>query len=88
MMDTVLNQYYWMRDNYVELLTSLMILLIALQGFVRLTPTKSDDAFLERMSGYLNLVFKWLKIPNVKREDGSIMPAGAHPEKEKSDKVP
>lgn len=81
MMDAILNQYYWMRDNYVELFTSLAILLIALQGFVRLTPTKSDDAFLERVSKYLDMAMKFLKIPNVKREDGSIMPAGVHEEK-------
>lgn len=81
MIDGILNQYYWMRDNYIELLTSLMILLIALQGFVRLTPTKTDDAFLERVSGYLDKLMKLLRIPNVKREDGSIMPAGVHEEK-------
>lgn len=80
-MDTLLNQYYWMRDNYMELLTSLAILLIALQGFVRLTPTKSDDAFMERVSKYLDMVLKFAKIPNVKREAGSIMPAGVHEEK-------
>jgi len=79
-MDTLLNQYYWMRDNYVELFTSLAILLIALQGIVRLTPTKSDDAFLERVSKYLNMVMVWLKIPNVKREDGKLI-AGVHEEK-------
>lgn len=79
-MDSLLNQYYWMRDNYVELFTSLAILMIALQGFVRLTPTKSDDAFLERVSKYLNMVMVWLKIPNVKREDGKLI-AGVHEEK-------
>lgn len=79
-MDSLLNQYYWMRDNYVELFTSLAILMIALQGFVRLTLTKSDDAFLERVSKYLNMVMVWLKIPNVKREDGKLI-AGVHEEK-------
>ena len=77
-MDTLLNQYYWMRDNYVELLTSTMIIVIALQSLVKLTPTKSDDSFLDRVNSYLEWGMKFLKIPNVKREDGSLMPAGKH----------
>lgn len=82
MMDTILNQYYWMRDNYAELLTSLMILMIGLQGIVRLTPTKKDDGAVERLGGYLTKLMELLKVPNVKREEGSIKPAGVHEKKE------
>jgi hypothetical protein len=79
-MDSLLNQYYWMRDNYVELLTSLAILMISLQGIVRLTPTKKDDGAVEKIGEYLTALMKFLKIPNVKREDGKLI-AGVHEEK-------
>lgn len=80
-MDEILNQYYWMRDNYAELLTSLAIILVGLQALVRLTPTKKDDGAVERLGGYLSKVMGWLKVPNVKREEGKILPAGTHEEK-------
>lgn len=82
MLDSILNQYYWVRDNYVDLLTSLAILMIALEGFVRLTPTKKDDGAVERMGHYLRKLMGLLKVPNVKREDGKLL-AGTHEEKPK-----
>ena len=80
MIDMLLNQYYWMRDNSQELFVSLMIVLIGLQGLARLTPTKKDDGVLEKVVAWVNKLMAWLKIPNVKREDGKLI-AGVHEEK-------
>lgn len=79
-MDQMLNHYYWMRDNYQELLISLSIILIGLQAIVRLTPTKKDDGALERVAKVLNSAMAMLKVPNVKREDGKLV-AGKHDDK-------
>lgn len=76
-MDQIMNYLYWMKDNYAELLSSIAVLVMALEMIVRLTPTKKDDSFMERVSSKLNWLMNLLKVPNVKREDGKII-AGVH----------
>jgi hypothetical protein len=34
---------------------------------VRLTPTTSDDGFFAKVDGWVNAIFDFLKIPNVKK---------------------
>lgn len=81
-MDLLKEIWAWSAANYSGILVSLSILIMGLEGIVRLTPTKKDDSALERIGKAVHWLMDLLKIPNVKREDGKIV-AGTH-EKRKS----
>lgn len=38
------------------------------EAIVRITPTKTDDGFVTRIGGYIDIALNFLKIPNVKRK--------------------
>lgn len=84
-MEQVMNFLYWLKDNYIELLSSLGIIMVGLQMLVRLTPTKKDDGALERVGAKLNWLMDLLKVPNVKASEQKILgvlpkPDGTHKE--------
>jgi len=85
MSENLLNYFYWIKDNYVELIVSLSLLIPALQAIARFTPTKTDDGFLEKIGEKLTALMDMLRIPNVKRNPGSIMPSGLHNAEEKKE---
>lgn len=66
--------------NYQGILISLSIMIMGLEGIVRLTPTKKDDSALERAGKLIKWLMDLLKVPNVKREDGKIV-SGVHNKK-------
>ena len=48
-----------------------------------LTPTKSDDLWVERVAKKYRKLLEFLKVPNIKRKEGSIIvPDGTHRKKE------
>lgn len=71
-MEQVMNFLYWVKDNYVELLSSLGIILLGLEMLVRLTPTKKDDGAVERVGKKLRSLMDLLKVPNVKLDEGKV----------------
>lgn len=82
-MEQVMNFLYWLKDNYVELLSSLGVIMVGLQMLVRLTPTKKDDGAMERVGSKLNWLLDLLKVPNLKASEEKIMgvlpkPDGKH----------
>lgn len=76
-MDTLREIWSWTMANYQGILISLATILVGLEGIVRLTPTKKDDTALERAGKIIHWLMDFLKVPNVKREDGKIV-AGVH----------
>jgi hypothetical protein len=79
-MDSLLNQYYWMRDNWMDLIVAMSLLLMAAQAIVKLTPTKKDDSFLERLNGLFEKFLTF--VPNVKRVEGKIISGTHEPRKD------
>lgn len=77
-MDTLREIWSWTMANYQGVLISASMILLGLEGIVRLTPTKKDDTALERAGKGLRWLMDLLKVPNVKREKGKVMPAGLH----------
>lgn len=73
----------WVMENYVEMLIALGSLTAALEIIVRLTPTKTDDGFLQRFGGMLKQLMDALKIPNnlknpeEKKDEVSNPPSGS-----------
>lgn len=68
--------------NWYGILMAGSIILAAAEFIVRLTPTKSDDGFVQRIANGYNKIFELLKVPNIRREDGKlIVPSGVHPPK-------
>ena len=57
----------WLKENYVEMLIALSALIGSLELITRLTPTKTDDAFMERVGSIVRKILDFLKIPNVKK---------------------
>lgn len=78
-MGMILQIYSFIMAHYMEVLAAMGSLLTAAQLIVRLTPTKADDGFVQRLSNYYDKIFDFLKIPNVRRDGASL---GLH---EKSD---
>lgn len=76
-MDTLREIWSWAAANYQGVLASVSMILIGLEGLVRLTPTKKDDTALERAGKAIRWIMDLLKVPNVKREKGKIV-SGLH----------
>lgn len=75
-MDLVKEIWAWLMANYTGVLISMSIIIMGLEGIVRLTPTKKDDTALERVGKLVHWLMDLLKIPNVKRE--GLKPSGLH----------
>jgi hypothetical protein len=60
--------YTWLMNNYAPMLQSLTLMVAAGTIAVRLTPTKSDDGFLARISSVLDRVLDLLRVPNVRKK--------------------
>ena len=82
-MEVVLGFVGWLKVNYIELLSALGVILVGLEMLVRLTPTKKDDGAVARVAKLYGKLLDLLKVPNVKRKDGSyILPDGTHKKSE------
>lgn len=77
-MEFVMKFYAYLSANYMGILMAMASILTTAQLITRLTPTKEDDAFVARLSNILDKVFDILKVPNVRRDGGSLMPKGSH----------
>jgi len=75
--------------NWYGILIAGSAIITAAEFVVRLTPTKKDDGFVQRIANLYGKIFDFLKVPNVKKQDGSyIIPAGVHaPKEDKSPKT-
>jgi len=84
-MEVIKEVIAYISANWYGILMAGSMLLAAAEFVVRLTPTKDDDGFVQRIANVYNKIFEVLKVPNIKREDGKlIVPAGIHaPKKEK-----
>ena len=51
-------------ENYGSMLTALMAIVVAAELITRFTPTKKDDAFVERVGAILKKIMDFLKVPN------------------------
>ncbi len=61
------------------------VLLLLVEMITALTPNKSDDLFVGRISKFYSKILGFLKIPNVKLKEGTkLTPDGKHPEKKDS----
>lgn len=54
--------------NYAEILMALSMIVGAAEIITRVTPTKEDDSFVERIGKGLRKVMDLLRIPNVKKK--------------------
>ena len=66
--------------NWYGILLAAGTVITALEAIVRLTPTKNDDGFVQRIANVYNKIFAL--VPNVKRESqGGKMALGTHEKK-------
>lgn len=56
----------WVMAHLSELAMVLLALLSVAELVTRLTPTKKDDGFVERVGGIIRRMLDFLKIPNTK----------------------
>ncbi len=54
----------WITANYQNVLIALAGLVAVGEVITRLTPTKKDDGFVERIGKVLKTIMEFLKIPN------------------------
>lgn len=81
-MDFIKELWAWLMLNYSGVVTSLVMLVAALEAIVALTPTKKDDGFVKRMGEWIDKLRRLLKVPSIKREEGSLKPVGVHKKNE------
>jgi len=68
MLETIMSVGKWLAENYANILGILLSFVIFAEGITRLTPTKKDDGFVERVGSFIRGVMDALKIPNVKKK--------------------
>lgn len=56
----------WILANYPDVMLAMVGIVGAAEIIVRLTPTKKDDGFVERIGSVIRKVMDFLKIPNPK----------------------
>ena len=88
MIDSLLNYWYFIRDNWDVLAVALAGMLGSLIVFLRVFPTQKPDSFLtrliavlEKLDGWLDKLMDMTKVPNTKRE-GLKLIAGVHKKEE------
>lgn len=69
MFDFIKAGFEWFILNKEELAIFLGCLGVVAESIVRITPTKSDDAALERIGKLITKVFSILKIPSIKKPE-------------------
>lgn len=81
-MEFVTNAWAYLRDNWEGILIAGGTLLAAAETVTRLTPTEKDDGFVRRLGNLYGKLFDLLRVPNLKKKDGSyVIPAGTHKKK-------
>ena len=81
-MEFIMKMFAYIQAHWYGILMAGSMILATAEFIVRLTPTKSDDGFVQRIANVYNKLFELLRVPNVKRENGKlIVPAGVHPPK-------
>lgn len=78
-MEFLLNVFNFFRENAELLGASALAIVGAAELVVRLTPTKKDDGFVERVGHYVRIALDFLKVPNLRKEE-------KHPEAEEKEK--
>jgi len=53
--------------NYIEIVAASLGVIGVAEIITRFTPTKKDDAFLERVGSVFRKIMDYLKIPNLKK---------------------
>lgn len=59
---------YWIINNWDELAMAIGMLWGGAEIIVRLTPTKKDDSFAERVGSWIRVLLDKAKVPNVKKK--------------------
>lgn len=70
--------FAWIMANYEGVIISLVMFVAFAEAVTALTPTKKDDGFVKRLGEWVDALRKFLKVPSVKREQGSLKPSGLH----------
>lgn len=78
-MDWIMSAWEYLRHNWEGILIAGGALLAAAETITRLTPTEKDDGFVKRLGEIYAKLFDILRVPNLKKKDGSfVIPAGTH----------
>ncbi len=59
---------HWLGSNYEEILAAAWAVVLAGEAIVRLTPTKKDDGFVQRVGEWIKKAMDWAKVPNTKKK--------------------
>jgi len=76
-MEILKEAFHWISENYANFLVCLSVIVTALESIARLFPTKNYHSGIERVGVILRKIMDFLKVPNVKREEGKII-SGTH----------
>ena len=58
----------WVRENFLNVVQIVTLLVVAAELITRLTPTKSDDGAVKRLGTQLDKLLTFLKVPNLRRQ--------------------
>jgi len=58
----------WARDNFLNVVQIVTLLVVAAELITRLTPTKTDDGAVKRIGIQLDKLLTFLKVPNLRRQ--------------------
>lgn len=57
----------FVKENYIQMIQALLAVVFSIELITRITPTKKDDSFIERVGSVIRKIADFLKIPNVKK---------------------
>ena len=67
-MSIVISIGQWLIENYVQLFGILIGAIGLAEAITRITPTKKDDGFVERVGSFIRKIMDALRIPNKKKK--------------------
>lgn len=67
-MEWMMGAWQFLMANVDKITGATMAFLALAEAITRLTPTETDDGFVERMGAVIRKILDFLKVPNVKKE--------------------
>lgn len=64
----MIEKIQWAKDNFLNIVQIVTLLVVAAELITRLTPTKSDDGAVKRLGEQLDKLLTFLKVPNLRRQ--------------------
>jgi hypothetical protein len=64
----MIEKIQWAKDNFLNIIQIVTLVVVAAELITRLTPTKTDDGAVKRLGEQLDKLLTFLKVPNLRRQ--------------------